>query len=325
MMRYGTVPGVNKQVSRIGQGCMMLAEGEGQPESNKILDAALASGVNLFDHSHVYGGGVCERAFGVWLAERGNREELVILDKGCHPKGSELRVTPEHIVEDVAGSLGRLGIDTIDLWLFHRDNPAQPVGPLIETLNELRSAGKIRAFGGSNWSHTRIAEANEYAEAHGLSPMVASSPNYSLAEQVDSPWGPDCVTISGRENLEARIWYEQSGMPVFAWSSLARGFLSGRIRRENVEQVKDDFEEHTIRCYVTEDNLERVERAALLATERGMTIPQIALAYVLHQPMNVFALIGARNRDEAEANAAALDAKLTQAELDWLDLHSDTR
>lgn len=324
-MRYGTVPGIDKHISRIGQGCMMLSEGDGQPRSNEILDAALASGVNLFDHSHVYGGGSCERAFGVWLEARGNREELVILDKGCHPKGGEQRVTPEHIVEDVAGSLDRLGIDSIDLWLFHRDDPSQPVGPLIETLNELQSTGKIRAFGGSNWTHRRIAAANEYAEARGLAPMVASSPNFSLAEQVDSPWGPDCVTISGRENLEARAWYEKSGMPVFAWSSLARGFLSGRIRRENVEQVKGDFEEHTIRCYVTEENLERVERAALLADERGMTIPQIALAYVLHQPMNVFALIGARSKEEANANAQALEAALTSAELDWLDLRAETR
>ena len=324
-MTFGTVAGVEKPVSRIGQGCMMLGSGERQPESDRILDAAWGSGVRLFDHSHVYGGGDCERAFGDWLSRRGYRDELVILDKGCHPLGGQKRVTPAHIREDLAGSLGRLGVDFVDLWLFHRDDPEQPVGPLVETLNELAAQGRIGAFGGSNWSHIRIAEANEYAYAHGLRPFVASSPNFSLAEQVDSPWGPDCVTISGPVNDEARRWYARQGMAVFAWSSLARGFLSGRLRRDNFDQVRDSFEEHTIRCYVTDDNWERLDRAEALGASRGLTIPQVALAFVLHQPMNVFALVGAYTGEETSANLAALEAGLSQEEIAWLDLRSSDR
>ncbi len=324
-MKFGTIEGVTKPVSRIGQGCMMLKSGEGQPESNRILDAAWRSGVRLFDHSSTYGGGDCERAFGHWLRERGNREELVILAKGCHPLKGVKRVSPQLVREEVAGSLERFGVDSLDLWLFHRDDPAQPVGPLMETLNELKADGKIHAFGGSNWTHRRIAEANEYAYAHGLAPFTASSPNFSLAEQVASPWGDDCITISGPRNEEARAWYAEQGIGVLAWSSLARGFLSGRIRRENFEQVRDKFEDHTIRCYVTEDNWLRLDRAAELASERGLTVPQVALAFVLHQPMNMYALIGAYNDEEAQANLAALEAELTSAEIDWLDLRSDTR
>ncbi|MFW5689553.1 MAG: aldo/keto reductase [Spirochaetota bacterium] len=329
-MKYGTVPGVEKPVSRIGHGCMMLSSGDGQAKSNEILDAVWDTGVRLFDHSHVYGRGDCERAFGVWLREResrepGFREELVILDKGCHPSQGEKRVTPANIRGDLAGSLERLGVDYVDLWLFHRDDPEQPVGPLVETLNELVSEGKIRAFGGSNWTHERIAEANEYAAKHDLQPFVASSPNFSLAEQVDSPWGPDCVTISGPSNATARAWYAAHDLAVFSWSSLARGFLSGRLRRDNFEAVRGEFEEHTIRCYVTDDNWNRLERAAELAEERGLTIAQIALAFVLNQPFNIFALVGSYGRSEAEANLAALEANLTQQEIDWLDLRADSR
>jgi aryl-alcohol dehydrogenase-like predicted oxidoreductase len=329
-MTFGTVPQIGKPVSRIGQGCMMLGSGEKQAESNRILDTVWETGVRLFDHSHIYGGGDCERAFGAWLRERGRdsgegREEVVILDKGCHPLKGRKRVTPQHIREDLAGSLGRLGVSCVDLWLFHRDDPEHDVGPLVETLNELQAAGKVRAFGGSNWTHTRIEEANEYAYKHGLTPFVASSPNFSLAEQVDSPWGPDCVTISGPSNADARRWYAEHDLAVFTWSSLARGFLSGRMRRDNFEAVRDEFEEHTIRCYVTDDNWERLDRAAAVAADRGLSVAQVALAFVLHQPLNIFALIGAYSAEEARANLQALDATLTREEIDWLDLRNDRR
>ena len=324
-MKFGTVAGIDKPVSRIGQGWMMLKSGEGQAESNRILDAAWESGVRLFDHSHVYGGGDSETAFGAWMRDRGNRDELVILTKGCHPLKGEKRVSPAHIREHLTGSLERLGVDRVELWLFHRDDPDQPVGPLVDTLNDLIAEGKIGAYGGSNWSHTRIAEANEYAQKHGLVPFAASSPNFSLAEQVDSPWGPDCVTISGPANEEVRRWYRGQAIAVFAWSSLARGFLSGRLRRDNFEAVRDQFEEHTIRCYVTDDNWERLDRAAALGADRGLTVAQVALAFVLHQPMSIFALIGAYTREETSANLAALQASLTDDEIEWLDLRRAER
>lgn len=327
-MEYSRVAGIEKPVSRIGQGCMMLRSGDGQKESDRILDAVWETGVRLFDHSHVYGGGDSERAFGIWLAQRRLRDpefraQVVILDKGCHPRKGERRVTPAHVREDLSGSLERLGVSYVDLWMFHRDDPDKPVGPLVETLNELREEGKVRAFGGSNWTHTRIAEANEYAYKHNLVPFVASSPNFSLAEQVDSPWGPDCITISGPSHAGARSWYREHEIAVFSWSSLARGFLTGRIRRDNLEMVRDQFEEHTIRCYVTDDNWERLDRAQTIARDKGLSVAQVALAFVLHQPLNIFALIGAESRTEADANLAALNARLSPSELEWLDLRRD--
>ena len=105
---------------------------------------------------------------------------------------------------------------------FHRDDETQPVGPLVDELNRQIDAGRIKAYGGSNWSIERLAEANAYAEQHGLVGFAASV--QPLARQLDEPW-PDCLTISGPEHAATRKWYADSGMGVLTRSSLARGFL----------------------------------------------------------------------------------------------------
>ena len=324
-MKYGKVAGVKKPVSRIVQGCMMIGDKDRQEWSNELLDAAFSAGITSFDHAHGYGGGACERAIGNWMRERGNRENVMILDKGCHPHGGEKRVRPEIIESDIADSLERLNTEYIDLWLFHRDDPEKPVGPLVETLNKMVDSGKIHAFGGSNWTFERIEEANEYAEKHSLMPFAASSPNFSLAAQIDSPWGSDCITVSGPSQEKARAWYGERDFPVFSWSSLARGFFSGRLTRANLDQVRGEFEDHTIRCYVCEENLTRLDRAEELGREKGLSVPQIALSYVQNYPMNVFSLVGAHSGEEINANIKALDTTLTEEEVAWLDLKRDSR
>lgn len=322
-MKYGSIPGIDKPISRIAHGCMMLATGDGQERSNVLLDAALEAGITTFDLAWVYGRGDCERSFGAWLESRGNRDDVVILDKGCHHNADRRKVTPFDIEADIHDSLARLRTGCIDLWMFHRDDPAQPVAPLIDTLNRYIELGIIRAFGASNWSRERIEEANEYAEKHKLIGFAASSPNFSLAEQVDSPWGSDCVTISGPSNESVRAWYAESGLALFTWSSLARGFFSGRLSRGAFDAMKDDLEEHVVRCYVTEENWKRLDRVEQLAEEKGLSVPQIALAYVLSQPMNVFALVGAFTGEEIAANTRALEVELTREEREWLDLKRD--
>ena len=325
MMQYGNVAGVDKPVSRIVQGCMMLKSGAGQDGTDALLDAAVAAGVNAFDHSHIYGGGDCEVAFGAWMRKRGNRDRVVIVGKGCHHDSQGRRVTPAHIDGDIAGSLERLGTDRIDLWMFHRDDPTQPVGPLMEALARQVAAGRIGGFGGSNWTTARVREAIDYCTRHDLPGFAASSPNYSLAEQIDSPWGPDCVTISGPAHAADRDWYARSQLPVLAWSSLARGFFSGRISRAKQAELPSLLEEHTIRCYVCESNWQRLERVETLAKEKGLSVPQLALAYVLTDPMRVFALVGAHSPAEIEANIAVIETALSEAERRWLDLRQDTR
>ena len=237
-MLYGSIRGVEKPVSRLVLGTMIIDARELE-RSFELMDAVVESGCTTFDTAHVYGGGNSERAIGRWMQERKNRDKMVILSKGAHHNADRRRVTPFDITSDLHDSLTRLRTDYIDIYLLHRDDPSVPVGPIVECLNEHLQAGRIYAMGGSNWRHERIQETNEYAEAHGLVPFAASSPNFGLAEQVEDPWGPGCVSLSGPNAAEARKWYEENQMPIFAYSSLGRGFFSGRITRENFEAQKE--------------------------------------------------------------------------------------
>ena len=320
-MRYGNVPGVETPVSRVVQGTMPVGS-KNLDASFALLDAALDQGGNTFDTAHVYGGGDSERAFGRWIKDRGVRERIVILAKGAHHNQDRKRVTPFDIAADLHDSLARMQVDYVDMYVLHRDDPAAPVGPIVEALNEHVRAGRIRAFGGSNWTHTRLREANEYANAHGLIPFTVSSPNFSLAEQVKEPWS-ECVTISGPQNDEARAFYRETQMALFTWSSLAGGFFSGRLRRDNLDQFDDYFGKLAVECYAVEPNFQRLDRVRELASSKDATVPQIALAYVLNQPLNIFALVGSQNGEEFRANAEALDIALTPQELAYLDLRAD--
>ncbi|HXF60828.1 MAG TPA: aldo/keto reductase [Caldilineaceae bacterium] len=323
MMEYGSVAGLDKPVARLVQGTVMLSSKQLE-ESFALLDAVFEQGGNTFDTAHGYGSGDCERVLGRWVRERGLREQVVIIGKGAHHNQDRQRVTPFDITADLHDSLARQKTDYIDLYLLHRDDPSQPVGPIVEVLNEHKRAGKIRAFGGSNWSVARIQEANAYAAEHGLEPFVASSPNFSLAVQAKPPW-PNCISISGPQGEAERAWYQANQMPLFTWSSLAGGFLSGRFRRDNLATMETALDKLAVETYCFEENFQRLDRVAILAEERGMTIPQIATAYVMSVPLNIFALVGCRTGDEFRDNVAALGVKLTPEEIAWLELRTDER
>ena len=307
-MKYGHIDGIDKPVSRLVQGCTMI--GQGQVEENfALLDAVFEAGCTAFDTAHVYGGGKSERVLGRWVNERGLGDKVVIITKGAHHSRDRRRLTPFDISADLHDSLARLKTDTIDLYLLHRDDPDYPVGPIVERLNELAGEGKIRAFGGSNWTHDRLAEANEYAAAHGLTGFAASSPNLTLVVQKEVPWD-DCISIAGPEGAEARKWYADTQMPLLCWSSLAGGFLSGRFRRDNLETAEGYMDELVVRCYCTEENFQRLDAAERLAEDAGVQLPQVALAYIFNQPLNAFALTACMSGEEYAANIAALDLKL---------------
>ena len=320
-MDYGTIQGIKKNISRLVQGCIMLNRNK-KDEGFALLDAAFAAGITVYDSAHGYGGGEVDRMLGLWMETRGNRDEVVIIGKGAHLNQDRNRVTPYDIASDMADSLVRLRSDHIDLYLLHRADPAVPVGPIVEALNEHHAAGRIHAFGGSNWTPERLAEANEYADKHGLVPFAVSSPNFSLAEQFEEPW-KDCLSISGPSQEAARQWYADQNMPLFTWSSVARGFFSGKITRANAEEVRDQFDGTMPKSYYYEENFKRLDRTWALAEEKGLSVPQIALSYVLSYPLNIHALVGAMNGAEIESNLQALDNPLSEAEMAWLDLRSE--
>jgi len=324
-MRYGRIAGVNKPVSRVVQGGTMLGSDLDERQSFALLDQVYALGCNTIDTAHVYCGGNSERIIGRWLQERNLREQIVIITKGAAHSADRRRLTPFDITSDLHDSLARLKTDEIDLYLLHRDDLAVPVEPILDTLNEHLRSGRIRAFGASNWSHARIELANAYALANGLEPFVTSSPQYSLAESLDEPW-PLCVSISGSAGVAAREWYARTQMPLLIWSPLASGFFSGRYRRDNLHQFgAREWEEVAVRTYSNESNFQRLDRANILAAEKGLSAAQIAVAYVMNQPMDTFAIVGPHSREKFQANIEASDVRLTAQEMDWLDLKTENR
>src|SRR4051794_4675591 len=277
-MKYSPFPPLNQDLSRLVLGSMVFSL-EALDLTYDLIETWLELGGNIIDTAHVYSGGNSERAMGRWFQERGRRNEVTVLSKGAHHNADRRRVTPEDITCDLRDSLARLKTETIDLYLLHRDDPEVPVGPIVEALEEHRRAGRIRAYGGSNWSTRRLEEANAYAREHGLQGFTASSPNLSLAVQNEPVWA-DCLSAS---DPASRGWYERTQMPLFAWSSQAGGFFTGLYSPENVEN------EDMVRVYYNEGNWERLRRATELGRKRGgYTANQVALAWVLHLPFRVF-------------------------------------
>jgi 1-deoxyxylulose-5-phosphate synthase len=214
-------------------------------------------------------------------------------------------------------SLERLLTDYVDIYLMHRDNPNVPVGEFVECLNEHHRSGRIRAFGGSNWTTDRLAEANVYAQAHGLIGFAASSPNLSLAVWNEPTW-IDCLSAS---DLASREWYAQAKMPLFAWSSQAAGFFSGRY---NEGQADESTAQVMTRVWFNEANFERLRRARELAEGKRVSANQIALAYVLCESPQVFALIGPENTEELRQCLEGLHLTLSASERRWLNLESNS-
>ena len=308
----GRIAGVEKPVSRLILGCGPLREDD-MAQAERMLDAFVARGGTALDTAHVYGrDGASERAVGRWLASRGRRAEIVVITKGGHPAPDwSPRVSPEVIDAELTESLERLQTPYIDLYLLHRDNPALPVGPLVECLNEQLVRGRIRAFGGSNSHPRRLAAANAYAEAHGLRGMAASSPFFALAIAHDPPRMGHAILNGDRE---ARDWYRETGFPLLSWTSQAQGFFSARANREDPAALRH------FQRYDDPDNWERRRRTWELASRRGCTPTQVALAWVLRQPLNAHPIIGSGSVPHLEDAVGALDVHLTPEELAWVNL-----
>ena len=320
-MEYRTIQGVDKPVSRLlfGTASPLFTPGMAQFD---LLDAAFAAGINAFDTARVYG--LAEKSLGLWLRERGNRDQVVILTKGAHPDpDGRKRVTEKDIREDFAVSSSLLGTDYVDIYLLHRDDPDQDAGVIVEILNAMHAEGKIGAFGGSNWTHERIQEANEYAYRKGLLPFTVSSPHYSLARQREDPWGGGCVSLTGDESKAARDWYRANQMPVIAYSSLGRGLLTGKIRSADEPRAAELLDSFAMKGYGTPDNFRRLARCEELAARKGCGISQLAMAWLYRQPLNTFAVATMSSPKRIQENADALNVELTEAECRYLNLEDD--
>jgi aryl-alcohol dehydrogenase-like predicted oxidoreductase len=309
---------LGRPLSRLVLGTLFLSS-DSMHLSAPVLDEWVRLGGNVIDtahdygFAHKYGFGDCERALGRWLAERADiRDQLVIVSKGGHPNQHRSRVTPEDVTCDLRDTLVRLD-GPVDLYLLHRDDPTVPVGPIVDVLNEHKAAGRIRAFGASNWTPQRIDEANAYAAERGLDHLCCSSVHLSLATQSEAHWPG---ALSAKE-AASRAWYERTRMPLFAWSALARAFFTGCFSPGAVNDPA------VARVYASEANWERLRRAEFLARRKDATANQVALAWVLQQAFPVYAVIGPRSVEQLRSSFAALEICLDDHERRWLDLEAD--
>lgn len=317
-MEYVKLSYVEKKVSRILYGTATQPFLDGV-DSMELLDAVFSMGVNTLDTARVYG--KSEQVVGKWLEERKIRDKVVILSKCAHPDASgRKRVNEKEIRADFAESSEYLRTDFIDIYLLHRDDPDKEAGEIVEIMNALHREGKIGAFGVSNWTHRRIAEANEYAARHHLIPFTVSSPNFGLAEQVTDPWGGGCVSISGPDHGAARDWYRENKMPVIAYASLAHGLFSGKVKSSEPEKAGSILDEFAVKGYVCPDNFERLRRCEELAEKKNCAVSQIAMAWIFQQDLNTLAVVGTSKASRMEENIAAMHMELSKEEAAYLDL-----
>ena len=311
-MKYGRVAGVDRPVSRLVLGC---DNQRSYAHAAAVFDGFVEAGGNCFDTAYIYGAGLGERLLGEWMKNRGDvRDELVVIVKGAHPPHCD----PAGLTTQLHESLDRLGLERADLYLMHRDDQTVPVGEFVDVLNAHREAGRIGAFGGSNWSLARVQEANAYAAARGWPGFAAVSNNFSLARMVDPVW-KGCISSS---DAESRAWFAREEMALFAWSSQARGFFLPQPPPRFGNSPSGD---EIVRCWHSEDNSQRRERALTLARERGVEAINVALAYVLCQPFPTFALFGPRTLEEIRTSLPGAALELTPEELAWLNLEREKR
>ena len=313
---YGAFPGTGIPASRIlfgtANGPMLAGE-----DASPLLDEMLALGINAFDTARGYG--QAERVLGDWMKSRGNRDKLVILSKCGDLKNGVVHLDRQVIEEELAESLRQLQTDRIDVYLLHRDDPDTPIPEYIDTLNEAKRTGKIGCFGVSNWTVERIREANAYAGATGQAGFAVSSPHYGLAEQVADPWGGGCVTVSGNSRAADRAWYAENRMPVVAYSSLSRGFFSGRFRAGDWEAARNCLDLPARKGYLCESNMDRLARAEALAERYGCPVAEIAVRYLFSSQMNLFAVLSTGSADRMRQNIAAGRRPLPPEDVRYLE------
>jgi aryl-alcohol dehydrogenase-like predicted oxidoreductase len=305
-MKYGRIEGVDKPVSRMVMGTMLGGALFPLPHASVLFDEYFRNGGNCFDTAHVYG--ESDAILGQWIKNRGVRDQVVVLGKGAHTPNCY----PEQLTAQLYETLESMQTDYLDIYMMHRDNLEVPVEEFVDVLNEHSNAGRMRAFGGSNWTLERVAAANEYAKSKGLQGFSAVSNNFSLAGMMNPPWD-GCLSVS---DTASREWFIKTQLPLMPWSSTGMGFF---VFGDPSNQSDDVL----VNSWYSDANFKRLSRVKELASQKEVEPIQIAMAYVLCQPFPIYPLFGPSNIFELRISLKSLDIKLTEDEMKWLNLESD--
>jgi aryl-alcohol dehydrogenase-like predicted oxidoreductase len=295
------------EVSVIALGSWLTySGGVGRERTEACTRAAFEAGITFFDTANVYGRGAAERAWGEILAAF-PRDSFTIATKAYYPMSSRDRgLSREQVHKQIDGSLERLGMDHVDLYQCHRYDDETPLEETMQALTEVVQAGKARWIGFSEWPVERVEEA---LALPGVAKFVSSQPQYSA--------------LWRRPEAELIPLCERNGIAQVVWSPLAQGVLSGKYAAGAAappdSRAASKSMSRFIGHWLTRPTLDAVERLRPIADEAGLTMAQLALAWVLRQDNVAAAIIGASRPEQVHENAKAAGVRLSADTLRAID------
>ncbi|HEU5078977.1 MAG TPA: aldo/keto reductase [Opitutaceae bacterium] len=284
-----------------------------------LMDAYVERGGNHLDTAHDYaswvpsGIGASEKTIGQWLKRSGARENLLVATKGGCTKDGQKRVRRDVVRDELRTSLARLEIDSVDLYWLHRDDPAVPVGEIIDWMEELKSEGRLIAYGASNWSAERLEAAGKYAAKRGVAGFAGSQCGWNLPALSANPFDAGDARFVTSEDER---WHAETKMPLVAWEAQAGGFFSGQY---GPGKKASSPRGHVVDLhYGNAANWKRIEVAAELARNYSATPNQVILAWLRYQSFPVFAVIGPRTMEQLTDSLASTKLSLTPQDVERL-------
>lgn len=287
------------QVSVVGLGCNNFGWRIDAYGTARVVDAALAAGINFFDTANTYGGGQSEDYLRRALGSR--RKDVIIATKvGMKMPDGRMGGKPEYVRQAAEESLQRLGTDRIDLYQLHQPDPNVPVADTLGAMGDLVQAGKVREIGCSNFSGEQLREAAG-AVRPGAPRFVSVQNQYSLFHrEPERDALPEC---------------ERQGLAFIPYFPLANGLLSGKYRKGRPLPAGSRGQTGFGPKVFTEENLDKVERLIQFAESKGHAILELAFAWLASKPLIASIIAGASSPEQVSANAAGANWRLTAAEL----------